>query len=110
MLITSQEIWKGHPCCVLVVDNRFLEAHPDKSRAIVRIHVKATEFINKNPREAAEIGVKYTGMDMKTVSLAMKNVNYTYNLSITGELEYVEFLSGLKYINERCGQIHQKVH
>lgn len=98
-LITSREIWKDHPCCVMVVDNRFLKAHPDKSRALVRAHVKATDFINKNPREAAEIGVKYTGMDMKTVSLAMKNVNYTYELSITGELEYVEFLSGLKYIN-----------
>ena len=29
----------------------------------------------------------------------MKNVNYTYALSIDGETEYVDFLSRLKYID-----------
>jgi hypothetical protein len=43
--------------------------------------------------------MKYTGMDEETVRTAMKNVNYTYDLSIDGETEYVDFLSRLKYID-----------
>ncbi len=98
VLLTSNEIWEDHPCCVLVADNRFLANRQQEARAIVRAHVKATDFINSHPDEAIRIAVKYTGMDEKTVRLAMKNVNYTYKLSIAGEKEYVDFLSRLKYI------------
>ncbi len=66
---------------------------------MVKAHVEATNFIHDFPEEAAKIGVKYTGMDEKTVRLAMDNVKYTYVLSIEGEKEYVDFLSRLKYIN-----------
>jgi NitT/TauT family transport system substrate-binding protein len=98
VLIASSEIWEAHPCCVLVANNRFLKARPEEAKAMVRAHVKATDFINTHPMEASHIGVKYTGMDLRTVNLALQNVNYTYTLSIEGEKEYVEFLSQLKYI------------
>ena len=101
VLLTSNEIWEDHPCCVLVADNRFLTKRQQEARAIVRAHVKATDFINSHLEEAIRIAVKYTGMDEKTVRLAMKNVNYTYKLSIAGEKEYVDFLSRLKYIKVR---------
>jgi N-glycosylase/DNA lyase len=42
--------------------------------------------------------VKYTGMDENTIRLAMNNVKYTYMLSRKGELEYVEFLTRMRYI------------
>jgi len=60
--------------------------------------VKATEFINDNFEDAVKIGVKYTGMDEETVRLAMKNVNYTYRISVEGEKDYVLFLNQLGYI------------
>ncbi len=98
ILLTSNEIWKAHPCCVLVVNNRFLAERPQDARAVVKAHVEATDFIKEFPDEAVRIGVKYTGMDAATVRLAMKNVNYTYVLSVDGEREYVDFLSRLRYI------------
>ena len=98
VLLTSGEIWKDHPCCVLVADNRFLAERPEDVTAMIRAHVEATDFINAFPDEAVKIGVRYTGMDEKTVRLAMDNVKYTYVLSIEGEKEYVDFLSHLKYI------------
>ena len=98
VLASSREIWKEHPCCVLVVDSRFLKSSPKEAKALVRAHVMATDFINNHPEEAVKIGVKYTGMDEKTVRLAMTNVNYTYTLSVEGEKEYVAFLSKLRYI------------
>ena len=98
VLLTSGEIWKDHPCCVLVADNRFLSARPQDARAVVKSHVEATDFINTFPDEAVRIGIKYTGMDEPTVRLAMKNVTYTYVLSVDGEREYVAFLSRLQYI------------
>ena len=98
VLSTSRKMWEAHPCCVLVADNEFLRTRPEEAKAIVRAHVKATDYINDHYEEAVEVGVKYSGMDQKTVQLAMKNVNYTYMLSIEGLREYVDFLSHLKYI------------
>jgi NitT/TauT family transport system substrate-binding protein len=98
VLTASRDIWKDHPCCVLAVDSRFLESRGEEARRIVRAHVRATDFINQNPREALLIGIKYTGMDEKTVSLAMKNVKYAYSLNVEAEKEYVTFLAQWKYI------------
>ncbi len=98
VLLASGDIWPGHPCCVLVADNKFLAGRPEDAEAMVRVHVKATDFIHKHLEEAAAIGVKYTGMDQKTVVSAMKRVPYTAKLNIEGEQEYVDFLSKLKYI------------
>lgn len=98
VLATSQAIWKDHPCCVLAADARFLESRVEEARKMVKAHVRATDFINQNPGEARQIGVKYTGMDEKTVSQAMKNVKYTYLLNVEAEKEYVHFLNQWKYI------------
>jgi len=97
-LITSGKIWPDHPCCVLVVDNKFLAAHPKRVARMVAAHVKATDFINQHPAEALKIGMRYTGMDRATVKMAMANVNYTYKISLAGEKEYVQFLDKLGYI------------
>jgi NitT/TauT family transport system substrate-binding protein len=98
VLMSSSDIWREHPCCVLVADDNFLAQRPDDARAMVRAHVKATDFINSNKDEAVKIAVKYTGMDEETVKLAMQGVRYTYEISREGELEYVRFLAGLGYI------------
>jgi NitT/TauT family transport system substrate-binding protein len=104
VLAYSRDIWKGHPCCVLAVDGRFFAAHPEQAKKLVRAHVKATDFIHQNREEVLKIGVKYTGMDEKTVDLAMQNVHYTYQLSVEGEKEYVDFLSQMKYIKVESPQ------
>ncbi|NWG04170.1 MAG: ABC transporter substrate-binding protein [Syntrophaceae bacterium] len=98
VLISSKEIWKDHPCCALVSDTKFLEAHREKAKAMVRAHVKAIDFILRQREEAIQIGIQYTGMDRASVRLAMENVNYTPILSVEGEKEYVDFLTRLKYI------------
>jgi len=87
VLLTSGDIWKDHPL------------HQRNVSDMVKAHMEATNFINKYPEDAVNIGMKYTGMDKETVRLAIKNVNYTYELSIAGETEYVDFLSRLRYIS-----------
>ena len=99
VLINSGDIWKDHPCCVLVIDSKILEKNMEKAKAIVQAHVRATDFINSNREEAIKIGVKYTGMDEETVRSAMKNINYTYVPSIEGEVEYIDFLNKLRYLD-----------
>ncbi|MCK4783360.1 MAG: ABC transporter substrate-binding protein [Desulfobacteraceae bacterium] len=74
------------------MDEEFLVKHPKTIHGLLKAHVRATRFIKEHPEEAAEIGTKYTGMDLKTVKLAMKRIIYAYVPNVEGELYYVKFL------------------
>lgn len=97
-LATSGTMWPEHPCCVLVADKGFLAGQAAKVRAVVAAHAQATEYIHHHPEEAVAIGVTSTGMDEATVRKALDNVNFTCELNVDGEKEYVRFLSELGYI------------
>ena len=47
-LADSSEILPGHPCCVVVASQDFLDNHADAAKVIVAIHENATQFINDN--------------------------------------------------------------
>ncbi len=98
ILINSHSIWPNHPCCVLVSSRIFLKKHKEIVKKVLKAHIMAINFINKNPEEAVKIGVRYTGFEYKVVKNAMKNVRYTYRLSVEGEKEYVQFLRKFGYL------------
>ncbi|MGO9737683.1 MAG: ABC transporter substrate-binding protein [Desulfomonilaceae bacterium] len=98
MLASSAEIWKDHPCCVLVVDRRFAQANGEKMNKALKAHRKAVDFIRDKPAEAARIAIKYTGMDELTAKRAIGNVKYVSSLNVEGLKEYVNYLRGLGYI------------
>ena len=47
-LADSSEILPGHPCCVVVASQDFLDNHADQAKLIIEIHENATTFINEN--------------------------------------------------------------
>jgi NitT/TauT family transport system substrate-binding protein len=100
VLISSGKIWPRHPCCVVVADTEFMKKNPEVIKGIFRAHLRATEFILKNPRDALEIGVKFTGMDRETVKIAMENILYEYRPDKQGLFEYVTFLQELGQIKK----------
>jgi NitT/TauT family transport system substrate-binding protein len=83
-----------------VADTQFIKKNPEIIRRILIAHVRATRLIHQNPKEALEIGVKFTGMDIDTVKLAMKNIAYEYIPDMQGLLDYVAFLRELDQIKE----------
>lgn len=98
VLVSSGDIWKNHPCCVLVADKRFAEINGARVKKIIQAHQKSIDFIHEKQGEAVQIAIKYTGLDEETISDAMRNVAYISSLNIEGLKEYVKFLNGLGYI------------
>ncbi len=99
IIASSSDIWKGHQCCVLVADKKFYTNNPDKIKSILKAHIKATDFIGRDIDEAVRIAVKYSGMDDVTIRKAMGNIKYGYIPASEGQIDYVEFLKKLGYIN-----------
>ena len=92
VLLTSDGIWPGHPCCVLVADSAFIQRNPDTVNRVVAAHVKATDYIKKNPLEATDMARLFTGLEKGIVEGAMKNVDFTYGLDEKKLGRYIVFM------------------
>jgi sulfonate transport system substrate-binding protein len=92
VLVTSAKIWPNHPCCMLVADAEFLRENPDTVRRVVAAHVRATEYINDNELEAADMAHLFTGQPNDVARAAMKNIEFSYKPETKGIERYVEFL------------------
>jgi len=97
ILINSSDIWQNHPCCVLVVSTQFMQGNPSKINSLLKAHLKSINYIKDNVMEAITIGMKYTGMDKKTVERALQNIQYDYRITTSQAIEYIEFLNNLGY-------------
>lgn len=63
----SGEILPNHACCVVVASGNLIRNEPALVRKIVETHIKATEYNNANPSEAAEIYAKDEGLNSSAV-------------------------------------------
>jgi len=55
----SSEIWENHPCCVLAVQEDFINKHPEAVNEFVKYLVQAGKVIDQKPGYAAEIAVDF---------------------------------------------------
>jgi len=98
ILTYSSQIWKDHPCCVLVADKQFAQENPERMKSVLKVHRKAVDFIRDNPDEALRIATKHTGLDEQTAKQAIDKVKYVSNINVQGLQEYVNYLRELGYI------------
>ena len=74
-----------------------MQDNPSHANSLLKAHLKSINYIKDNVMEAITIGVKYTGMDKKTVEFALKNIQYDHRINTTQVIEYIEFLNNLGY-------------
>jgi NitT/TauT family transport system substrate-binding protein len=96
----SSQIWPDHPCCVIVAGEKFLQARSSDAEKLKIAHNQACRFIQDNRTEAIDIGVKYTGMDRRTIETALGHITYNGQLQQQDVSEYIEFLKVLRYIKK----------
>jgi len=101
-------VWSGtmkpdHPCCVLVVSDKLIEENPELVTALVKTHIKATEYNLANPDEAAQIYADYTKNTKEIASKSIDNWDGTWlsdpNVIIDGVMDYVSVQKELGYID-----------
>jgi len=82
LLASSGEIWPGHPCCVLVASRSFIARQPNIVEKIVRVHVRATRFIQENPNEAMTIAARFTKLDLQVIAGSWRRILFDYEPKI----------------------------
>ncbi len=105
LLAYSGDVWPSHPCCVVACTGSFYTKRRDLIRQLLEVHLRATEWIHKNPRLAAEIGAKYTGMSVDDVMEAMSHIRFIVHPNVDEIVVYVEQLKKLGYIEGEASEI-----
>ena len=77
VLIYSEDIWKNHPCCVVITTDKFANSYPDELRKFLNIHVEATNYINSHKNETAYIVSQKLGTDINVEKEGLKHVEFT---------------------------------
>ncbi len=63
LMFFSGELWENHPCCVVAFRNEFIESHNDAVHEFVLMLAEAGQFIERNPRTAAQIASDFLDPD-----------------------------------------------
>jgi NitT/TauT family transport system substrate-binding protein len=87
VLIDERDLWPGGEFVTthLIVRTEFLEKHPDVVKDLLAGHLKATEFVNRNPAEAQTVvnaGIeRITGKRLPdaVISSAWKSLKFTFD-------------------------------
>lgn len=67
VLVHSKDVWKDHVCCTLNLREEVIQARPDITQELVHGFVKAANFIEANPKEAAKLSKRYLGQKKEVI-------------------------------------------
>ena len=93
LLMNSSEIESGHPCCCIVATDDFIANHPDELDTILKIHENATNYINENPKEAAELLPDDIVPDREIQGQILENTNFISGLDDEYKQNVMDFMN-----------------
>ena len=98
----SSDILPDHPCCVVVMSEKFTSKNLDKAKKILDIHNKATEKVRENPEGAVQYLPPHIVPDSEVEKESLTHIKWVSDLNDT----YKENLYNFIKIEEDLGIIN----
>ena len=100
-VVASGEMWPNHACCSLVVTSKLIKERPELVEQIIKTHIKATDYINSHPDEAAQIYAKKTKQNLTDIEHSVKTWDGKWisdpNVQIPSTVEYAKIDYEMNY-------------
>ena len=104
----SADILPDHPCCVVIMNEKFLSKESDKSNKILDIHKRATEKIIENPQGAIQYLPPHIVPDSEIEKESLKHIKWVSDLNDTYKKNVNDFLNIEKDLGIITGNIPQE--
>jgi NitT/TauT family transport system substrate-binding protein len=102
--VASGEMWPDHACCSLVVTDKLINEQPQLVEQIIKTHIKATDYINAHPDEAAQIYAKKTRANITEIEHSVENWDGKWvsdpHVQVPSTVEYAKVNYEMKYIKK----------
>lgn len=79
ILARSKDFLPGHICCILVVQEAFLEKHGDLVRSYLRLLLSTNEYLSADFSRSAKIQERYTGVSANIIEHVMNKGEITFS-------------------------------
>lgn len=102
VMMYSDQILKDHPCCVIIARQDFIDNHPEDLQTFLNVHQNATEFVNNNQNETANLISTQitTNPDLEKMSLPhtvfVSRVDKTFQANVMNFLKIEQELGYMK--------------
>jgi len=101
MIVSSGEMWPDHACCVLLASGKLIRECPDLVEQIIKIHIKATEYIKAHPDEAAQVFAKKIGWDFDKIKYSLNTWDgfwiHNPHIAVKHVLKFAKVIYDLNY-------------
>ena len=106
--VASGEMWPNHACCCLVVTDKLIKEQPELVEQIIKTHIKATDYINAHPDEAAQIYAKKTKANLTEIEHSIENWDGKWvsdpNVQIPSTIEFARVDYEMKYTQKELNE------
>ncbi|MBQ2612915.1 MAG: ABC transporter substrate-binding protein [Methanobrevibacter sp.] len=102
---SSGDILPDHPCCVVVMNEKFLSGHSDKAQKILDVHKKATEKVKENPEGMVQYLPPHIVPNQEIEKESLTHIKWISDLNDTYKKNVNNFLK----IEEDLGIVNETV-
>lgn len=102
---SSGDILPDHPCCVVVMNEKFLSEHSDKAQKILDVHKKATEKVKENPEGMVQYLPPHIVPNSEIEKESLTHIKWISDLNDTYKKNVNNFLK----IEEDLGIVNETV-
>ena len=102
---SSGDILPDHPCCVVVMNEKFLSGHSDKAQKILDVHKKATEKVKENPEGMVQYLPPHIVPNSEIEKESLTHIKWVSDLNDTYKKNVNNFLK----IEEDLGIVNETV-
>ena len=104
IVVNSSEMWM-HPCCVVLVSDKFIEENPDMVKKIVKTHVTAMNYIKTNETDTINISANKLKLSEDVLKNSLESGRTKYNpdprLIESGIQRFSDDLIKIKVLNRQ---------
>lgn len=104
----SSDILPDHPCCVVIMNDKFISGKSDKANKILDIHKRATEKIKENPEGIVQYLPQHIVPDPEIEKESLTHIKWVSDLNDTYKKNVNDFLNIEKDLGIINGDIPQE--
>jgi NitT/TauT family transport system substrate-binding protein len=93
LLKSSGDILPDHPCCVVVMNKKFISKESDNAKKILDVHKKATDKIIKNPEETVKYLPPHIVPNADIEKESLTHIKWVSDLNDTYKKNVIEFMN-----------------
>lgn len=92
VLMYSEQIMPGHPCCVVIARQDFIDQHPQELQKFLDIHKNTTEYINSHRNETAYFISTKMITNPEVEQIALTHILFVYKVDKAFQDKVMDFL------------------